>query len=72
VSAEKEAKRIAQKLSIVRDQQSAVIGPIPCFFAKVGGYYRWQIVLRGINPHELLRGIKLNGWRVEVDPISLL
>jgi primosomal protein N' (replication factor Y) len=72
LSAEKEAKRIAQKLSIVRDQQSAVIGPVPCFFAKVGGYYRWQIVLRGINPREWLRGIKLDGWRVEVDPISLL
>jgi primosomal protein N' (replication factor Y) len=72
VAAEKEAKRIAQKLSTARDQQSAVIGPVPCFFAKVGGYYRWQIVLRGINPRELLGGLKLDGWRVEVDPINLL
>jgi len=71
-SAEKEARRLAEKLSVISNQSSAVIGPVPCFFAKVGGYYRWQIVLRGINPQELLREIKMDGWRVEVDPISLL
>ena len=26
------------------------IGPVPCFFAKVGGWYRWQIVVRGPDP----------------------
>jgi len=71
-SAEKEAKKIAEKLLSVRSQHSALIGPVPCFFGKVGGYYRWQIVLRGGIPVELLSGIKLDGWRVEVDPISLL
>jgi primosomal protein N' (replication factor Y) len=70
-SAEKEAKRVAGKLSAI-SKQSSVIGPVPCFFAKVGGYYRWQIILRGANPRELLRDVKLDGWRVEVDPISLL
>jgi primosomal protein N' (replication factor Y) len=49
-----------------------VIGPVPCFFAKVGGLYRWQIVLRGENPQELLGEVKLDGWRIEVDPVSLL
>jgi primosomal protein N' (replication factor Y) len=63
---------VAEKLSAVSGQQSAVIGPVPCFFAKVGGYYRWQIVLRGANPQALLQGLRLDGWRVEVDPISLL
>ncbi len=67
-----EAKKAAEKLSAVSDPRSAVIGPVPCFFAKVGGYYRWQIVLRGQNPKEALRGLRLDGWRVEVDPISLL
>jgi len=71
-SAEKEAKRVAEKLLTVISQRSTVIGPVPCFFAKVGGYYRWQIVLRGGNPQEFLRGVKLDGWRVEVDPVSLL
>ncbi|WKZ48891.1 MAG: primosomal protein N' [Anaerolineales bacterium] len=70
-STEKEARRVAEKLSAIGDQ-STVIGPVPCFFSKVAGFYRWQIVLRGSNPSELLRGIRLDGWRVEVDPISLL
>ena len=71
VSAEKEAQRIAEKLS-VNSKPSAMIGPVPCFFAKVNGEYRWQIILRGANPQELLRGVKLDGWRVEADPVSLL
>jgi len=72
LSAEREAQNIAGKLLAVSGQHSAMIGPVPCFFAKVGGTYRWQIILRGANPQELLRGVKLDGWRVEVDPISLL
>ena len=71
-AAEKEALRVAEKLSAFSDQRLVIIGPVPSFFAKVGGYYRWQIVLRGSNPKESLRGLRLDGWRVEVDPISLL
>ena len=72
VTAENEAMRVAEKLSAVLGPQSYMIGPVPSYFAKVGGYYRWQIILRGSNPQELLEGIKLDGWRVEVDPVSLL
>ena len=72
LSAEKEAKRVAEQLSTINHQPSTIIGPIPCFFSKVAGLYRWQIILRGSNPKELLRGMRLDGWRVEVDPISLL
>lgn len=71
-SAEKEAKRVGEKLSVISGKSSSVIGPVPCFFSKVAGLYRWQIILRGSNPKELLRDVKLDGWRVEVDPISLL
>jgi primosomal protein N' (replication factor Y) len=70
--AEEEAQKLAVKLSASDHSQSTMIGPVPCFFAKVGGYYRWQIVLRGANPKELLHDKKLDGWRVEVDPVSLL
>jgi primosomal protein N' (replication factor Y) len=53
-----------------------VIGPVPSFFAKLGGYYRWQIILRGPDPVSILKedviSRLLTGWRVEVDPISLL
>jgi primosomal protein N' (replication factor Y) len=49
-----------------------MIGPAPCFFARVAGQYRWQVVLRGPDPLSILRGKPLNDWRVEVDPVSLL
>ncbi|MBV6401026.1 MAG: primosomal protein N' [Anaerolineales bacterium] len=71
-SAEKEAKRVGERLSVISGKSSTVIGPVPCFFSKVAGLYRWQIILRGSNPKELLRDVKLDGWRIEVDPISLL
>lgn len=49
-----------------------VIGPAPCFFDRLNGLYRWQIVLRGDDPTRLLRGRSLVDWRIEVDPPSLL
>jgi primosomal protein N' (replication factor Y) len=75
-----EAEAAAQKMS---DQlrnwiesegyrATEVIGPVPCFFSRLAGAYRWQIVLRGPDPAALLRSRKLDGWRIEIDPPSLL
>jgi primosomal protein N' (replication factor Y) len=52
--------------------QTTLIGPVPAFFSKVDGMYRWQIILRGPDPVSLLREMNLRGWRVEVSPITLL
>jgi primosomal protein N' (replication factor Y) len=49
-----------------------LVGPVPCFFSRIGGLYRWQLVLRGPDPVSLLRGRSLGDWRVEVNPPSLL
>jgi len=49
-----------------------MVGPVPCFYAQLGGLYRWQIVLRGPNPASLLRGRTIRDWRIEVNPPSLL
>jgi primosomal protein N' (replication factor Y) len=49
-----------------------IIGPVPCFFGRQNGLYRWQVVLRGPNPVNVLRGRPLGDWRVEVNPVSLL
>jgi primosomal protein N' (replication factor Y) len=49
-----------------------LVGPAPCYFARLGGIYRWQIVLRGPDPSALLRGRELKDVRVEVNPPSLL
>lgn len=82
--AEQEAKsvaaRIEQRMQQDRNKPTELIGPVPCFFPKLNGEYRWQIVLRGTIPAEILpiRGptnhvqALSTGWRIETEPISLL
>jgi primosomal protein N' (replication factor Y) len=73
--AEETAKSLADHLRgwIRKDDASIeMLGPVPCFFSKLYGRYRWQIVLRGPNPAQLLRDRSLPDWIVEVDPPSLL
>lgn len=79
-TARSESQKLAGKVSELlvsgNWKQTTMIGPVPSFFAKIGGYYRWQIVLRGPDPVSVLREEPLTrgltDWRVEVDPISLL
>ena len=74
--AESEARAMAAHISAsIRTEKrirTDLIGPVPCFFSKMGGWYRWQIVVRGPDPASLLQFKLLQGWRVEVDPVSLL
>jgi primosomal protein N' (replication factor Y) len=50
-----------------------LVGPAPAFFARIKGLARWHILVRGSQPHALLRGLVLPlGWRVDVDPVSVL
>jgi len=74
---QQEAQRLWQRLA-ARIAQLGIpgvdlIGPAPCFIGRIRGRYRWQIVIRGPDPTVLLDGISLPlGWRVDVDPVSLL
>ncbi|GAB4425931.1 MAG: primosomal protein N' [Anaerolineales bacterium] len=70
--ARKLASRLMSRIEAEKRVQTSLVGPVPCFFAKLRGEYRWQIVLRGPSPADLLHNQRLDGWRVEVDPISLL
>jgi primosomal protein N' (replication factor Y) len=71
-----EAERLGRWLtSEIRrlDLKADLIGPAPCFFSRVRGHHRWQIVVRGPEPTFLLSDVALPwGWRVDVDPVSLL
>jgi primosomal protein N' (replication factor Y) len=63
------ATRIAQRGLPALD----LIGPAPAFFHRVRGEYRYQIFVRGTEPHALVQDIALPlGWRIEVDPVSVL
>jgi primosomal protein N' (replication factor Y) len=51
----------------------AVIGPAPAFFARYRSFYRWQVLLRAPDPAQVLHTIAIPfGWRVDVDPMSML
>jgi primosomal protein N' (replication factor Y) len=75
-AAQRRAEDLAGQLRgwIARAQRAAteLIGPAPCYYARLGGESRWQIVLRGPDPATLLAGRPLAGWRVETQPQSLL
>jgi primosomal protein N' (replication factor Y) len=73
--AESESQRvlkIIQEKLITDNRSLTTVSAVPCFFAKSDGVYRWQVILRGPDPASLLRGLRLDDWRVEVEPISLL
>jgi primosomal protein N' (replication factor Y) len=74
--AESAAKKMAAQLRswIAAGERRAteMIGPVPCFFSRLGGLYRWQIILRGPDPSSLLKDRNFGNWRVEVEPVSLL
>ncbi len=71
-SARDMASMLVSRIEKEKRTETDLIGPVPCFFAKQAGQYRWQVVLRGPDPASLLHGRLPEGWRIEVDPASLL
>ena len=70
-----EAMRMQRALSQRRAElgsDAVIAGPSPAYVPRVRGRYRWQIVIRGRQPDELLRDSPLAAnWSVDVDPVTL-
>jgi primosomal protein N' (replication factor Y) len=50
-----------------------VIGPAPCYYTRVRGRHRWQLLLRGPGARDLARSVVWTpDWALDVDPVSLL
>lgn len=51
-----------------------IIGPTPGYVRRVGPQFRWQILLRAYDPAQVIRPLLPlpHGWRVDVDPVTLL
>ena len=73
----------AERLTLWMQQDgmngTAMIGPTPCYFQRVAGDYRWQIVLTGPNPVQIFHKHPIREWQnstihtdIIVDPIQLL
>ncbi len=75
--AERMARDMANVLNqAVRERALAatdVLGPMPAFFTRLDGRYRWHIVVHTPDPHRLLEGIPIpRSWVVDIDPESTL
>jgi primosomal protein N' (replication factor Y) len=74
-AAEREAQVMADALgtrAAERGGHVSVIGPAPAFIRRRAGRWRWNVVLRGAAPADLLDGGLDPPWSVDVDPESLL
>ncbi|MCW5849981.1 MAG: primosomal protein N' [Anaerolineae bacterium] len=76
-----EAEGLGRRLTdYIRRQgltNTSLIGPAPAFFGRERGEYRWHLMLRCADPAATLRSFFAQdktpyGWRVDVDPVSLL
>jgi primosomal protein N' (replication factor Y) len=75
--AQREAERQYQQLQNWLEQERIpnlrLTGPLPCYYSPLGGWHRWQILLIGEQPQRFLRHRTFpKGWRIEINPISLL
>ena len=72
---QEESTRLAGRLRRAVARSGAaieVLGPTPCFFARLRGLLRWQIVLRGAEPAAAVPDDLPEGWTIDIDPVSLL
>jgi len=68
----KAAEIIQFRISQGEHVKSELSGPVPCFFHRTAGLYRWQIILRGPKPVEIIQNLNFPQAIITVDPISLL
>ncbi len=75
-----QAQRVAEALAgAVRaaitageHRQTEIVGPAPCFFEREAGRYRWQVVVRGPHPRQVIPTDLPDNCSLDVDPVSLL
>lgn len=75
--AEESAETVMRSLrSLAREvglQPNQLLGPVPPFYGRIDGRYRWQIVIRADDPRRLLDAATLPpNWWIDIDPVSLL
>ena len=77
-SAQRTASQLVQKIigwvEASGRPATEVIGPVPCYFGRLNNLFRWQIVLRGVDPAGILKEHMgdLAGVHVEINPPNLL
>ncbi|HLB26114.1 MAG TPA: primosomal protein N' [Dehalococcoidia bacterium] len=75
--AQEQAASMVRHLRGERDRRGLpnldVLGPAPAFVPRLRGRWRWQVIVRGGDPAELLADAPFpRGWTLDIDPVSLL
>jgi primosomal protein N' (replication factor Y) (superfamily II helicase) len=71
--AERAAGLLQRRIDSLRMTGTEIIGPAPCFFAKINNVFRWHVVLRGPDPLLAVESMEMSrGWYLDVDPVDLL
>lgn len=69
------ARDLAAKIRHADIENIEVLGPTPAFYERQYHTYRWQLVVKSPERHNLIQAASLvpvSNWQVELDPISLL
>ncbi len=61
-------EQLRQWIELESYRNTSLIGPVPCFYQKRAGYYRWQVIIRGPDPGLVLETHPISTWQ----PASLL
>jgi primosomal protein N' (replication factor Y) len=71
--AERAASLLARRIHTLGMTGTEMIGPAPCFFAKVNNVHRWHLLLRSPDPTLVLEGVDApSSWQVDLDPVNVL
>jgi primosomal protein N' (replication factor Y) len=68
------SKQLAEELR-KKFKQIEILGPAPAFYERLGGTYRWQLVIKSGSRSTLLRiaqEVPANKWQIDIDPANLL
>ena len=50
--------------------ETDIVGPAPALMERMRGKYRWQMLVRGPDLHQLLRVLDAPDWDIDIDPVS--
>ncbi len=73
----REGDKLARQVALIAQHLGTedldIMGPTPCFAAKMRDLYQWQLILRSNDLDTILRELPIPyGWTIDVDPVSML
>ena len=71
-TAEQMSRNLSHWIENEGHHETEITGPSPCYFQRINGAYRWQILLNGPDPVRILLGKNISDWKVEINPPSTL